>query len=347
MHKSSAVLALLSTLALLACSGGDSPSGTTPQPSAGQNAGGTPGGQGGAGGTSGSAGAAGGQAGTGGTGGTSGGTSGAGGAGDPCDESCALQAKACSKPAIPGCKNACLADWFPNEQTDDCKLAAAGYLSCLNSQEPNWTCDAGIPSFVGPQGPNSFCASSFFLWANCLPPTAVNVLVKTVYFAPAKVDGSAWDSTAKIPKEIVQGIATALAGPAPAKAAAETLDLLQDIAIDKVAKPDPIIYATILNKGLTEAGGWIVPPNANEEDNYAPQFVDTGVSQFPFDPSYSIQLKIDDEDLSNNDSAGAPIITYQDISSALKLGGKTYFVKTNEESVGQVLFVGIAVFPVN
>ena len=200
---------------------------------------------------------------------------------------------------------------------------------------------------MGAQGPDSSCASSFYLWVNCLPPVAVNVLVQTVYFAPAKVDGSAWDSDNKIPKEVIQGIATAMADPITAKAAAEVFDLFQDIAIKKFEKPDPIIYADILNNGVTETSGWIVPPDTNEEDNYAPQFSGAGVNNLPFDPSYSIRLKIDDEDLANNDSAGAPIITHQDISSALKLGGKTYFVKTNEESVGQVLFVGIAVFPAN
>lgn len=331
------------------------------------------GGTGGTSGTGGAAGLAGGQAGTAGVGGVAGGNGGSSGAvagggqagtggggavggtggasGDPCDEECALKAKACSKASIPGCKESCVAEWFPKDQSSDCAAASASYLSCLNSQDPNWTCNAGLPEFVGPQGPDSICYDSFYLWINCIPPappTAVNVLVQTVYFAPYKAQGFAWDSNETIPKYILDGVVSAMTQqPILGKAAAEALDWLQKIAIAKFAKPDPIIYADILNNGVTENGGWIVPPDGNEDDNYVPQFSGAGINNLPFVPAYSIRLKIDDEDLVNNDSAGAPIITFKDISNALKLEGKTYFIKTNEESFGQVLFVGIAVFPAN
>jgi hypothetical protein len=172
----------------------------------------------------------------------------------------------------------------------------------------------------------------------------VSVQIIDAIIAPGKADGTAWDGTVPIPDSVLNALGTALAGGDPVGGSLAVLagpDL--NNAISSFDKPDAYGLAQATVFGVTGDAYSLAQPTEAVEDNYTPIWPDVWrYVNVPIDSDVRILVSLWDSDLVNDDPIGAAEINSADLMNALAAQRK-YEVRVEDQTDGQLLFIGISV----
>lgn len=172
----------------------------------------------------------------------------------------------------------------------------------------------------------------------------VTVTLTDAIIGPGKQDGTSWDETFTIPKQVLNDIGTALAGGDPVGGALAVLagPTLND-AISTTAKPDPYGWVQATAFGMTGMSYYLADRDHYMADTYTPVWpVPFQYSDVPIDSDVRIRVFIVDEDLVDDDSLPPAEINSNDLKAALS-AQKKFYVRVNDQTAGDVLFLGISV----
>ena len=172
----------------------------------------------------------------------------------------------------------------------------------------------------------------------------MSVQIVDAIIAPGKADGTAWDGTVTIPNSVLNALGTALAGGDPVGGSLAVLagpDL--NNAISSLDKPDAYGWAQATTFGVSGDEYWLAQPSEAVQDNYMPTWPETWrYVNIPIDSDVRILVTLTDSDLVNDDPIGAAEINSTHLMSALAAQTK-YEVRVDDQTDGQILFIGISV----
>jgi hypothetical protein len=170
------------------------------------------------------------------------------------------------------------------------------------------------------------------------------VQIVDAIIAPGKADGTAWDGTVTIPDSVLNALGTALAGGDPVGGTLAVLagpDL--NNAISTLDKPDAYGWAQATIFGSTGYAYYLAQPSEAVQDNYTPIWPEVWqYPNVPIDSDVRILVTLVDSDLVNDDPIGAAEINSTDLINALA-AQKKYEVRVDDQTDGQLLFIGISV----
>jgi hypothetical protein len=170
------------------------------------------------------------------------------------------------------------------------------------------------------------------------PPPAgrVKVSIASALIGPAKVDGTHWDGPGKqVDRATISKLSSALAG-VNAYAAAATI--MADLAQAALDKPDP--------KGLavleTAQGPQTRDLTMFFRDTFTPQWAAVTFDRIDLASDPRIRLVLADHDAFQDDAIATVEIGRSAMEAAAR-GGQIYQVPVADQSLNQLLFVGISV----
>ncbi|MBC76127.1 MAG: hypothetical protein CME64_08935 [Halobacteriovoraceae bacterium] len=174
-------------------------------------------------------------------------------------------------------------------------------------------------------------------------PTSYNVSILSVLIGPTKADGKKWDATFNFGKAASGALSSLpVSGIIPAPA----INALIKGAPSGSAAPE--VYGTIKHIGPTTAGLAAIagtPLALRKRSNvikntYTPEF-NTEYLAWPMFKDTRFRIKLWDKDIKDDDPIGTVELVEKDIKLAVKIG-KPIWIKVNEQSRNQVLFVQIS-----
>jgi hypothetical protein len=170
------------------------------------------------------------------------------------------------------------------------------------------------------------------------PPPAgrVKVSIVSALIGPAKVDGTHWDGPGKqVDRATISKLSSALAG-VNAYAAAATI--MADLAQTALDKPDP--------KGLavleTAQGTQMQDLTMFFRDTFTPQWAAVTFDRIDLSSDPRIRLILADHDAFQDDAIATVEIGRGAMEAAAR-AGQIYQVPVADQSLNQLLFVGISV----
>jgi hypothetical protein len=172
----------------------------------------------------------------------------------------------------------------------------------------------------------------------------VDVEIIQCLIGPSKSDGTEWDFDAKVPASATTALASALgfAGVGP------IINFLATPTIAALSKPDPYGIAELdwNGTGFDPARSIVLADPANNMENtFQPLWLGTrGWASLPLSAPLMIRVTLMDEDLVYDDAIGVATISGAQVRAAFAAGG-TYWVRTDEMTVRQILAIGIQVTP--
>jgi hypothetical protein len=172
----------------------------------------------------------------------------------------------------------------------------------------------------------------------------VNVEIIQCLVGPSKSDGTEWDFSATVPASVTTALASALGTPG----IGPILNFLANPSIANLSKPDPYGIAELDWNGTgfdPTLAIVLADPSNNMGDTFQPLWLGTrGWAALPLSPSLMVRVTLMDEDLIQDDAIGVATISGAQIKAAFAAGG-TYWVRTDEMTVKQILAIGIQVTP--
>lgn len=176
------------------------------------------------------------------------------------------------------------------------------------------------------------------------PGQLVHVEIIQCLIGPSKSDGTEWDFSAKVPASTTTALASALGLPG----VGPIINFLATPSIAALSKPDPYGIAELdwNGTGFDPARTIILADPTNNMDNtFQPLWLGTrGWASLPLSAPLMIRLTLMDEDLIYDDAIGVATISGAEIRAAFAAGG-TYWVRTDEMTIKQILAIGIQVTP--
>jgi hypothetical protein len=168
----------------------------------------------------------------------------------------------------------------------------------------------------------------------------VTVQIKDAIIAPGMSDGSDWDGIGNVDPSVLRGVASALLESDPAAAVAVALT---NPALDNVDKPDPYGSAQPTVYGVTYAPDALATRDQALPDTFQPIWPSTWLyKNIPIDTDVRIAVDLWDKDLVEDDTIGSAEIDSTDLKAALA-AQKKYEVRVDDQTSGQLLFIGISV----
>jgi hypothetical protein len=170
----------------------------------------------------------------------------------------------------------------------------------------------------------------------------VNIEIIQCLVGPSKSDGTEWDFSATVSSSVTTALASALdlAGIGP------ILNFLATPSIKALSKPDPYGSAELgwVGSGFDPTLTIVLADTTNNmDDTFQPLWLGTrGWAGVSLSSSLMVRLTLFDEDLVYDDAIGVATISGAQIKAALAAGG-TYWVRTDEMTVKQLLAIGIQV----
>ncbi len=165
------------------------------------------------------------------------------------------------------------------------------------------------------------------------PTPHLNIDILGALIGPGKSDRTQWDGFGDVPEELWLTVAILVEMPVN-----DVLDFLSRAAVQSLAKPDP--FGTV---ELDLGDGWEQPMElANRSNTFQPLFDDAIYTNIPVETQLRMKVELWDEDVNFDDPIGAVIISKDDILAARDAGG-SYWVNVASQSIGQIIFVQIAV----
>ncbi len=177
-----------------------------------------------------------------------------------------------------------------------------------------------------------------------MPPgtRVVSVQVLDAVISPGKATKDAWDGFGTVPDSVWSGLAAALGAPAPAGA---VIAFLGGQAVAALEKPDPFGTASIHSQSVANSGVEIslATTSNNLEDTLLPSWpTPPRWDNVPLTSDLRVRITLLDEDLSNHDPIGVVELNASDLDAAAR-ANQLYEVRVDDQSNGQLLFVGVSV----
>ena len=169
-------------------------------------------------------------------------------------------------------------------------------------------------------------------------PAYVNVEFRQALIAPTKCDGRMWDGFETPNPAAASLVARALGATNPYAA---VIGVLASPTMAALEKPEPFGTARLMLGGVAAA---TVPLETMAQDTLTPIWNAAPLKSVPLAPSTRIEVELWDRDISEDDPMGAGTVTYQDLLGALQTG-TLYHVRLAEQTMNQVLFLDVSVYP--
>jgi len=167
----------------------------------------------------------------------------------------------------------------------------------------------------------------------------VRVSIVNALIGPGKVDGTMWDGPGqRVDQETISSLSSALVGTSPYAAAAAVMAGLAQTALDK---PDPKGYATL----EASQGSQTVDMPRDFRDTFTPLWRSAVFDRVDLSGQPRVRVVLLDADALEDDAIATVEITSQDLQAALR-AGTVYQVPVSEQSMKQLLFVGISVMAI-
>jgi hypothetical protein len=168
----------------------------------------------------------------------------------------------------------------------------------------------------------------------------VTVQIKDAIIAPGMSDHSDWDGIGTVDPSVVQAVAQALLASDPAAA---VVAALTNPVLDNVDKPDPYGSAQLTVYGVTYAPDALATMDQALPNTFQPIWPSTWLyKNIPIDSDVRIGVDLWDLDLVEDDTIGSAEINSTDLKAALT-AQKKYEVRVDDQTNGQLLFIGISV----
>jgi hypothetical protein len=168
----------------------------------------------------------------------------------------------------------------------------------------------------------------------------VSVQILDAIIAPGKADGTVWDGVGNVDPAVLQAVATALVGVNPV---AGVLAALGNPALDAIDKPDAFGTCQLTVLGVTYAPDDLATDAGAIMNNYTPIWPSVrSYKNIPVDTDVRMNVSLFDSDLVYNDPIGVATINSADLLAALA-SQKKYEVRVDDQTAGQLLFIGISV----
>lgn len=177
-------------------------------------------------------------------------------------------------------------------------------------------------------------------------PIKVNIEILSALIGPTKVNGTSWDTEAKIDRASV-ALISEMVLPGSGFTASNVASAVSKVAISGSAAPDVVGY--IYQKGTTTkqlvkyAGNPIALSTFRNksQDNYTPRFY-AGYSGWPIFHDTRFQIQLWDADILNHDHIAVVELNYSNILEAIEKGEPTW-INVAEQSMNQLLYILISV----
>jgi hypothetical protein len=169
----------------------------------------------------------------------------------------------------------------------------------------------------------------------------VTFRIEDAMISPAKADGTPWDVATPIDEPNARGLlVNAMDHASNAKGAYDAATAAIARFGDAWGRPDVSGRASVDNgdkKGEMRAldGG---------RDSFTPRF-GAEWSHVPLTHWTTVHMYLVDGDPGGNEDIGAVVLSPLDLAEALKHRGRVHHVRVDDQTNGQVLFVGISVTP--
>jgi hypothetical protein len=172
----------------------------------------------------------------------------------------------------------------------------------------------------------------------------VTATIRDAIIAPGKADHTSWDETVTIPDSVLRAVGDALAGGDPVGGVLAVLAGPElNGAIGVLAKPDAYGWAQATAFGMPNDELWLAKPEDAIQDNYTPIWpYGWSYRNVPIDSDVRISVTVMDRDLVNDDPVGTAEINSNDLKDALT-AQKKFYVRVDDQTDGQLLFIGISV----
>jgi hypothetical protein len=170
-------------------------------------------------------------------------------------------------------------------------------------------------------------------------PALVRIELHDAIIGPSKANGMPWDGTGgRIAAELAQGVAAAMSVSNPYTAAAAAL---ANLTAKGIEPPDVAGWADI-----DRGAGWAdrVTLLMNFRDSFNPSWGSAAWDRVPWNHYVRLRIFLVDQDAMFDDPIGTIELGWRPLSEALA-SGKNYPVRVDDQTHGQVLFVGISVAP--
>ncbi|WP_437804511.1 hypothetical protein [Sorangium sp. So ce693] len=173
-------------------------------------------------------------------------------------------------------------------------------------------------------------------------PAFVQVIVRDAVIAPSKSDGRVWDGFGSIPQDQLEGLGALMRSGHPVAIAANVVTAVGSIAGHGVAAPEPYGAAELFVAG--QSWGPRTLDRQGQRDTCIALWDGAMWDRVPLSPAVHISGQLFDRDLEYPDSIGNFVINYGHLVEALQ-ARRVYPVKVDDQTWGQVLLVGIEVWP--
>jgi hypothetical protein len=173
-------------------------------------------------------------------------------------------------------------------------------------------------------------------------PSFVQVIIRDAVIAPSKSDGRVWDGFGSVPQDKLVSLGSLMRSGHPAAIAANVVTFVGSIAGHGVEAPEPYGMADLFVGG--QSWGPRTLDRQGQRDTCTPFWDGATWDRVPLSPAVHISGQLLDRDIEYHDSIGNFVINYGHLVEALR-ARRVYPVKVDDQTSGQVLFVGLEVWP--
>ncbi|WP_437715958.1 hypothetical protein WMF45_05805 [Sorangium sp. So ce448] len=160
--------------------------------------------------------------------------------------------------------------------------------------------------------------------------------------SPSKSDGRVWDGVGSVPQEQLSKLGSMMRSGHPVAIATNVAMFVGRLANSGVEAPEPYGVADLFVGG--QPWGQRPLDRQGQRDTCTPMWDGAVWDRVPLSPAVHISGQILDRDLAYPDAIGNFVINYGHLVEALH-ARRVYPVKVDDQAMGQVLFVGIEVWP--
>jgi hypothetical protein len=171
------------------------------------------------------------------------------------------------------------------------------------------------------------------------PPATATISIHGAAISPAMVGGDEWDGPGQVPEGVITDTFDQMGLGYGA-----VVEYLTNLAADGYAPPDPFGVAQRWQDGALIEPIALGTEDTNDEDTFAPNWVDSRWYGVPVDQDMRLEFTLWDEDLSENDTIGTVQLNYDHVIAALQQA-EVLGIRTDEQGSGRILFVAISAVP--
>lgn len=190
-----------------------------------------------------------------------------------------------------------------------------------------WTAALACVACGGPQAP-----------ATPAQPSLIDVAFRSALIAPTKTGGAPWDGIGPPSPGAASTISKALGMTNPHAAVVEALAAP---VMQGLEKPEPFGHVAVRVDGAVREE---LELTTAERDTLTPLWSNAVARRVPLAQSTVLEVRLLDRDLSEHDAIGDCNIRYEDLAEALQ-ARDVHQVRVAEQTGGQLLFLGISVYP--